>query len=109
MKKTLILLIIVILSGCSQKVVPPGERGHSLKTAAAVKGQDVFMKNCNRCHPDGMGGIGPAIVNKPLPGFLIRFQVRNGLGAMPSFRKERLPKSDLDNLVKYIKERELKK
>jgi mono/diheme cytochrome c family protein len=109
MKKTLILLFIIALSGCSQKVVPPGERGHSLKSAAAVKGQDVFMKNCNRCHPEGMGGTGPALVNKPLPGFLIRFQVRNGLGAMPSFKKNKLPKSDLDNLVKYIKERELKK
>ncbi|HLP73975.1 MAG TPA: cytochrome c [Bacteroidales bacterium] len=49
--------------------------------------------------------LGPGIINKPLPGFLIRFQVRNGLGAMPSFRKQQMPVNDLDNLVKYIRQR----
>lgn len=107
MRKSLIFLIIITLSGCSQKIIPPGERGHSLKSAAAVKGQEIFMRNCNRCHPDGMGGTGPAIVNKPLPGFLIRFQVRNGLGAMPSFKNQQLAKADLNNLVKYLKERKV--
>lgn len=106
MKRIFLILLMFSAAACSQKIVPPGERGHSLKSAAAVKGQDIFMKNCNRCHPDGMGGQGPALVNKPLPGFLIRFQVRNGLGAMPSFKKQKLPKADLDNLVAYIKERE---
>lgn len=96
--------MLVAVSGCSQKIIPPGERGHSLGSASASKGQVVFMKNCNRCHPGGMGGLGPAIINKPLPGFLMRFQVRNGLGAMPSFKKQQLAKADLDNLIDYIKE-----
>ncbi|HLN54427.1 MAG TPA: cytochrome c [Bacteroidales bacterium] len=109
MKRVLILLLVIAASGCIQQILPPGERGHSLRSAAAVKGQDVFIKNCNRCHPGGMGGLGPAIINKPLPGFLIKFQVREGLGAMPSFKKQQISKADLDNLIEYIKERKLRK
>lgn len=52
-----------------------------------------------------MGGLAPSIINKPLPGFMIKFQVRNGLGAMPSFKKERLSKDELNDVVAYIKER----
>jgi mono/diheme cytochrome c family protein len=108
MKKILFILLIIAASGCTQKIVPPGERGYSLKSAAAVKGQDIFMRNCNRCHPGGMGGLAPSIINKPLPGFLIKFQVRHGLGVMPSFSKDRLPGADLNNVVAYIKERHKK-
>lgn len=36
------------------------------------------------------------INNKPLPGFLIKFQVRNGLGAMPAFSKEHVSPEELD-------------
>lgn len=105
MKKLLFVLLVIAGAGCTQKITPPGERGYSLRSAAAVKGQDVFMRNCNRCHPGGMGGLGPAIINKPLPGFLIKFQVRHGLGVMPSFDKKRISKEDLNNAVAYIKER----
>lgn len=107
MKAAIFLIIFFAIAGCSQKVIPPGERGHPLRTAAAVKGQELFMKNCNRCHPGGMGGLGPAIINKPLPGFMIRFQIRHGLGAMPAFKKQQLPKTEVDNLVRYIKERKV--
>jgi mono/diheme cytochrome c family protein len=105
MKKLVLIFLAIIAFSCSQKIVPPGERGPSLRSAKAVRGQVIFMKNCNRCHPEGMGGLGPSIINKPLPGFMIKFQVRNGLGAMPSFKKERLSKDDLNNLVAYIRER----
>ncbi len=105
MKEHVFYILLILFAGCSQKVVPPGERGIPLRSAAAVRGQELFMKNCYRCHPGGMGGVGPSIVNKPLPGFLIKFQVRNGLGAMPSFKKSQLSKEDVKDIVKYLKER----
>ena len=65
-------------------------------------GQRSFDANCSQCHPGGEGGLGPAINNKPLPGFLIRFQVRNGLGAMPAFGEREIPDRELDAMVKYL-------
>ena len=65
-------------------------------------GQIVFMQHCHMCHPGGEGGLGPAINDKPLPGFLIKTQVRLGMGAMPEFSEDRIPSTDLDALVSYL-------
>ncbi|MBI5453769.1 MAG: c-type cytochrome [Deltaproteobacteria bacterium] len=68
-----------------------------------ARGKKVFEENCSQCHPGGEAGLGPAINNKPLPGFLIKFQVRKGIGAMPSFPNEHISDSELDDLVSYLK------
>ena len=102
MKKIIFALIIVFVAGCSQKIVPKGEREQKLN-AEEVRGQTVFMQRCNRCHPGGMSGLGPALVNKPLPGFIIKFQVRHGLGVMPSFDKKSIPDEDLKSLISWLK------
>ena len=68
-----------------------------------ARGQKVFFQNCHQCHPHGEAGLGPAIVNKPLPEFLMKFQVRHGLGTMPSFGGEKIPPDDLEALMAYIK------
>lgn len=47
--------------------------------------------------------MGPAINDKPAPGFVIRFQIRNGLGAMPAFKKDVISAEELDDLMAYIK------
>lgn len=70
---------------------------------AAAHGQEVFMAHCQQCHPTGAAGLGPAINNKPLPGFLIKFQVRHGLGAMPAFPERQIDDAELDDLVAYLK------
>jgi len=66
------------------------------------QGQVVFQQHCYKCHPGGEGGLGPAINDKPLPVFLMKTQVRSGLGAMPSFHKPDIPRDELDALMKYI-------
>lgn len=60
------------------------------------------MRVCNGCHPGGEAGLGPALNNKLLPGFLIKFQVRNGLGVMPSFSQDVISPEELDDLVSYL-------
>jgi len=60
------------------------------------------MKHCHQCHPGGEAGLGPALTNKPLPMFLVRAQVRYGLGAMPTFTREDLIDEDLDDLLDYL-------
>ena len=97
------IFLIVIISGCTKQLMPQAEETRPVLSEKALHGQTVFMQRCNRCHPEGMAGLGPSLINKPLPGFIIRFQVRNGLGAMPSFNKNILAKKDLDDVVAYLK------
>ena len=109
MKKHIILsatlLMLLLLSYCGS-----ARRGQPLYTPldtsspAVAQGEVVFMAHCNKCHPGGEAGLGPAINNKPLPGFLIRTQVRKGLGVMPAFKEDHISDQELDNLVAYLKE-----
>ena len=68
----------------------------------AARGQVVFMANCHQCHPGGEAGLGPALNDKPFPEFLKKFQVRQGLGTMPSFSESKISDEDLDALMEYL-------
>jgi mono/diheme cytochrome c family protein len=65
-------------------------------------GKLVFDRHCYQCHPGGDGGLAPAINNKPVPAWLIKTQVRAGLGAMPSFSKKEIPDAELDAVAAYL-------
>jgi mono/diheme cytochrome c family protein len=104
MKKILFIMIIATMAACGTKLMLPADGEQRVQTESLKNGQEVFMEYCNRCHPAGNAGLGPSIINKPLPGFLMKFQVRQGLGVMPSFDSEHLSKQELDNLIAYIKE-----
>jgi mono/diheme cytochrome c family protein len=69
----------------------------------AERGRAVFMANCHQCHPGGEAGLGPALNDKPLPDFLKKFQVRHGLGTMPSFSEQKISDEQLDDLMEYLK------
>jgi len=67
------------------------------------QGMKLFMHHCNRCHPGGDKGKGPSLINKKnLPDFLIHFQIRKGLGDMPKFSKEKLPKENVKKIILFI-------
>lgn len=99
----LLLLALLLLAACG-----PAYRGEPLYgplNVADVKvaqGEQVFYANCHQCHPGGTAGLGFGINDKPLPGWLIEFQVRNGLGSMPSFSEEQIDDEELDALVAYL-------
>lgn len=103
MKKTLAGMMVILMVACSTKVMVPNQNEDLVQSGAASDGQELFMEYCSRCHPSGNAGLGPAIINKPIPGFWIKMQVRNGFGAMPSFSKEYLSKEELDHIVEYLK------
>jgi mono/diheme cytochrome c family protein len=94
-----------ILAACA-----PAYRGEpltgplELTMPTLVLGQRVFDANCHQCHPGGAGGLGPSLNDKPLPGPLIAYQVRQGFGAMPAFSPDRLSDGELDALVLYLEE-----
>lgn len=74
-----------------------------LKSAEETRGEKVFMQHCHKCHPGGESGLGPALNNKPLPGPMMKLQVRAGMGAMPAFPERLLSGELLDDLVSYMK------
>jgi mono/diheme cytochrome c family protein len=107
MKRTrttfLLLTVMLFLAACHTT-----RRGEPITGALQIsdpriaQGRLVFLKNCHQCHPGGEAGLGPALNNKPAPVFLMKTQVRVGLGAMPSFSKEAISPEDLDALMAYI-------
>lgn len=84
-----------------------GETGAGVPTmdANSQRGELVFMQRCNKCHPDGEAALGPAINGKPLPGWLMRLQIRAGLGAMPAFGENLIDDAAMDDLVSYLLKR----
>jgi mono/diheme cytochrome c family protein len=92
-----------VLTGCGSARRGAPVQDHLVVTERRlVAGQEVFMTYCHQCHPGGEAGLAPTLNDKPIPGFLIRFQVRNGLGAMPSFGRDLISDQELDDLVAYV-------
>ena len=101
-------LFVLIPAGCgSARRSIPVAGPLSLSAAdpsdeAELLGRQVFMAHCYQCHPSGTAGLGPALNDKPLPGFAIKTQVRQGFGAMPAFSEEMISDDQLDALVSYL-------
>lgn len=106
MKRQAILALLVgaiVVAGCaSARRGQPMYEPVPIDSLTLARGEQVFMSHCHSCHPNGEGGLGFALNNKPLPGFLIKLQVRNGLGAMPAFSPAHISDEELDALVQYL-------
>ena len=105
MRTNYILLLISVLLILACGTAKRGEPTYApvpTSDPAIARGEVVYNAYCQKCHPGGETGLGPAINDKPAPGFVIRFQIRNGLGAMPAFKEEVISDEQLDDLMKYI-------
>jgi hypothetical protein len=102
-RQILTFALLLMLCACSTP-----RRGENITgpmtdiSPEATEGRILYMAYCNKCHPQGEGGVGPALNNKPLPGPLIKSQVRLGGGAMPSFSKDFLADEKLDRIIAYL-------
>ena len=103
------LLVLVLAIGsfmlnvsCSARRGEPIKGPLPIDSLAVGNGQKIFMRECHQCHPGGEAGLGPAINNKPLPGFMIRLQVRNGIGAMPAFSQSEISAKEMDDLLEFL-------
>lgn len=97
------LLAALALAGCAAKRRGEPVMGQPVASSASLeRGRTAFEQHCYKCHTQGEGGMGPIINDKPLPRFLMRLQVRHGLGAMPAFPPERLSDEDLEAVLDYI-------
>jgi mono/diheme cytochrome c family protein len=89
----------------SRKSEPVMGKSFVAQNAKVARGEVIFMENCNKCHPGGEAGLAPAINSNPAPAFIKKFQVRHGLGVMPSFKENRISDADLDDVAAYLKAR----
>lgn len=97
-----IVLLSLRISSCSTPRIAPYAELVEMPTEDLVKGRKLFNNHCATCHPTGKSGLGPAIINKPLPEFLIRFQIRNGIGVMPAFNEDKLADDQVENIAEYL-------
>lgn len=97
------LVLLLAASACG-----PARRGEpvagplDLSDASVLRGRAVFDTHCYKCHTGGEGGMSPIINDKPLPKFLMAFQIRKGLGAMPAFSGEEIGERELEDLLNYL-------
>jgi mono/diheme cytochrome c family protein len=98
-----VALLSTPVSGCrSVRRGEPAGAPVSMSSPAVEHGRLTFQQHCYRCHPGGEGGLGPSLNDKPLPVFLMKTQVRRGLGAMPGFDKDEISPHEMDDLMAYM-------
>jgi hypothetical protein len=99
----LLLEIVFIISCSSRRSEPVKQRKFISQNEHILNGEKIYMLHCQKCHPAGEAGLGPALNSNPAPQFVKRFQMRHGLGVMPSFSKKEISKDDLKDISKYLK------
>jgi mono/diheme cytochrome c family protein len=101
MMRALFIVWVVLVAGCNARrgepIVGPLALDDHLK-----RGQQGFDRYCYKCHTNGEGGMGPIINDKPLPKFLMRTQVRVGMGTMPNFSRNEISEEELDAILDYL-------
>ncbi|HEX8911654.1 MAG TPA: cytochrome c [Humisphaera sp.] len=70
--------------------------------AQLALGRRTFMRHCHECHVQGGPGLGPGIIDKPLPAAAIKTQVRVGASTMPAFPEAKISGDELDAVVAYL-------
>lgn len=74
----------------------------AVNTPQVQQGRLAYAAHCYQCHPGGEGGLGPALNDKLFPVWLMKTQVRLGLGVMPGFGNETISDQELDDLMAYV-------
>lgn len=113
---------LVALAGVSYVQGEQAPAALSKLTKADLPGRTIFERQCAPCHGAGPGDDGAAMLpgtavlqrryegdppgalelRDDLDGDALRLFVRNGIGAMPSFRKAELSDADIDAIAAYL-------
>lgn len=89
--------------GTSGAGTSPGGATPPPVPTALMRGEAVFTRYCQVCHPGGDRGVGARLIGTPLSDDQIKAVVRNGQKNMPAFSPDTIPDDDLQSLVKYIR------
>lgn len=93
-------------SSSSNPTTVPSAGGSTTPLAGdPAKGQVVFARYCNACHPGGGMGAGPSLVSR-VPGMrdsAVENAVRRGRGRMPAFTANQISDQELTDLVSFLR------
>jgi mono/diheme cytochrome c family protein len=116
---TLLLLTITTstLFGCSMREeirrieeVKKQQMASDQSRSTNLTGEQIFIRSCNTCHPSGKLGMGPSLINMdqrfPTDDALKKL-IRSGKGIMPPQPKTTLNDQELDNLVAYLRQKNI--
>jgi mono/diheme cytochrome c family protein len=100
----MVVIVLLALESCvMRRSEPLTGKEFTHASPSIANGEKVYMIYCQKCHPGGEAGLGPAINSNPAPAFIKRFQVRHGLGVMPAFKRDEISKSYLHDITTYLK------
>ena len=89
----------IVLASCDEQ----GQLGNPQSTAVArPRGEIVFARYCNSCHPRGAAGAGPSLIQSTLGAGEFHSFVRTGKNRMPAFNAGLISDEDLDHMYQYI-------
>jgi mono/diheme cytochrome c family protein len=94
-------LLPATLAACGDSATPAPA---ATSVSGMPRGQTLYMKYCQQCHPGGGKGAGPSLITSPGGADDIRQVIRHGKNRMPGFGATLISDSDLDEMVKYIEE-----
>src|SRR5215213_7588597 len=80
----LVLILTTTMAACGDSTSQtPGAT--AIPTLEKPRGEALFMRYCNVCHPGGGRGSGPSLKSLPLTREDISAYIRHGKGRMPGF------------------------
>ena len=94
-----LLVLASLLGGCAAPARV--EAFAPMPSGMALRGEEVFSRNCAGCHPGGRKGLGPAL-GRPMARGLVVFQLRRGNNLMPAFSEEQISERDLEALLGHL-------
>lgn len=94
-------VLIAIASCTTRKSEPITGAVVDRSDTRVANGQEKYNRYCQKCHPAGEAGLGPAVNGKP--NFLKKFQAKHGLGVMPAF-KDIISEQDIKDIGLYLKQ-----
>ena len=92
-----VLAPVALLAACDNANPTP--------TLVLPRGQAVYARYCNTCHPGGARGAGPSLIELAprLSDEQIRDSVRNGINRMPAYSQTLISDGALTDLIAYIR------
>ena len=113
------LLTASLLSGCVMseemrriEAVKKAQRERDLEGSTNLTGEQIFVRSCNTCHPNGRAGLGPTLEILPSKfpeDAALKAFIRKGKGMMPPQSVDRINDVELDSLIAYLRQLDFSK
>lgn len=106
-----LIIFILSMAACSSRRTKTDMK--TSEDPGLMAGRLIYKDKCQKCHPDGEGGVGPPLNSIHLPKFLIKAKVRSRAllvytGRMPAFDKHEISKKEMRELLQFVKALEKK-